>query len=290
MATFWVALEQTGPWGREAALESHLDSGVGLAMSQRCADAGGRFILIRRPGQHADTHHASAAAVLVAGGLQGGQQGTPWLLTGEVDDPTELAALDIDALASGDLDAVQDSMPLLDQETSPVLLVCTNARRDVCCAVRGRPVALEVSARMPGRVWECSHTGGHRFAPTAVLLPHGQTYARLTPDLATAVLDQAASGRIPRAALGRTHDRGRSALSPPAQAAESFVRERTGIRELVVLSTTLTDANDRWEAAVGHPDGRAWQVEVTRRAVPGDLPESCGKKAIPTWDWDCALR
>ena len=38
------------------------------------------------------------------------------------------------------------ALPALARSPEPALLVCTNARRDVCCAVRGRPVALEAAA------------------------------------------------------------------------------------------------------------------------------------------------
>ena len=56
-ATFFVALEQSGPWGRDAATESHLPAAVGRSLSQACTERGGRLSLIRRPGRHADDHH-----------------------------------------------------------------------------------------------------------------------------------------------------------------------------------------------------------------------------------------
>ena len=101
------------------------------------------------------------------------------------------------------------------EPADPVLLVCTNGRRDVCCAIRGRPVALEAAARAPGRVWESSHTGGHRFAPTGVLLPHGAALARLDAGGCADVLAAASAGQLPAWALGPAHDRGRSALPAP---------------------------------------------------------------------------
>ena len=106
----------------------------------------------------------------------------PWLLRGPGPSPAALLEVDFDALAprgpgGGPSPASPAPLP-----PTPVLLVCTNGRRDVCCAVRGRPVALDAAAAAPGRVWEASHTGGHRFAPTGVLLPHGATLARLDAD------------------------------------------------------------------------------------------------------------
>ena len=219
-ARFWVAVEQSGPWGRDAMTQSHLDAELGAGLAGACQSAGGRLLLIRRPGQHADAHHRTSRRVLVATRLTG----RPELLAGDVPDAAELLRLPFDALAGGDLDAVREALPALTPCAEPALLVCTNARRDVCCAVRGRPVALQAAAERPGQVWECSHTGGHRFAPTAVLLPHGQTWARLSTALAVTALDAAARGRLPAELLGPVHDRGRSPLPAPAQAAESFVR------------------------------------------------------------------
>ena len=118
------------------------------------------------------------------------------------------------------------ALPALVPSPEPALLVCTNARRDVCCAVRGRPVALQAAAERPGQVWECSHTGGHRFAPTAVLLPHGQTWARLSTAQAVSALDAAARGRgadgaartgaRPRPQPAHRTGPGRGVLRPPA--------------------------------------------------------------------------
>src|SRR6185503_3771335 len=167
-----------------------------------------------------------------------GLTGRPWLLQTDLDDPARLARLPGAALGSGAMAAVQDALPELELCATPILMVCTNASRDVCCAVRGRPVALESSSRRPGQVWECSHTGGHRFAPTGVLLPYGQTFARLSPRSAVAAVDAATRGEVPAELLGETYDRGRSHLPAPGQAAESVVRQQIQERSLLALSTT----------------------------------------------------
>jgi hypothetical protein len=280
-AHFFLALEQPGPWGRDAARQSHLGAELGGALADACSDRGGRFTLIRRAGAHADAHHGGGhTAYLAWAGAH------PWLLATDVDDATRLLDVDLDALARGDRDAVARSVPgALPAE--PVLLVCTNGRRDVCCAVRGRPVALDAAAAAPGRVWEASHTGGHRFAPTGVLLPHGATLARLDADLALAALEAAARGSLPPALLGPLHDRGRSALPPAAQAAESHVRALTGETSLTALTATAGGSEDDL-FVVEHRDGRRWSVVTTRREV-ASLPESCGKAAVPVLAWEPVL-
>jgi hypothetical protein len=287
-----VALEQNGPWGARAATQSHLDPDLGETLDRLCRDAGGRFILIRRPGNHPDLQVGNPEKVhsrrlYLAGGLAG----RPWLLEADLDDPvptTLLAQLELDALAAGDIRAVQQALPEATLTPAPVLLICTNTRRDICCSVRGLPVALESSSKRPGSVWECSHTGGHRFAPTGVLLPHGQAFARLTGDSAVAVLDAAIDDEVPVQLLGAAHDRGRSHLSPPAQAAESIVRQRIQEPSLTALSATampLPDQENAWRCRVSHVDGRSWDVEALRRPSGDDLPESCGREPVPAWHW-----
>ena len=283
-AVFWVALEQNGPWGRQAAIESHLDPGLGKDLDRMCQEAGGRFSLIRRPGAHPQGHEDGPQRVYLAGGLAA----RPWLLQADLDDPARLARLSGAALGSGDLDAVQKAMPELELSAAPILMVCTNARRDVCCAVRGRPVALESSSRRPHRVWECSHTGGHRFAPTGVLLPYGQVFARLSPTSAVAAVDAATRGEVPVELLGAAYDRGRSHLPPPGQAAEAVVRQQIQEPSLSALSTTTRPQpgrDDAWQCRVSHLDGRYWDVVAARGSGGEDLPESCGKAPAPTWQW-----
>lgn len=276
VAAFFVLLEQNGPWGRDAARQSHLDAALGDELDRRCSAQGGRFMLLRRPGGHAD--HEGPATVLVA--HTGATPGRAWLLRAELRAPDELLALDWDALGRGDWDSVVSSLSG-SVPADPALLVCTNGRRDVCCAVRGRPVAAAASAAAPERVWESTHTGGHRFAPTAVLLPWGLTYARLTGADAVDVLAASAVGRIPIGLLGPTHDRGRSALDPASQCAESTVRALLGETRIAALWAELAAGPDPAEVRVRHEDGRAWSVIVTRGATGAHRPESCGKAPVP---------
>ncbi|MGH2385578.1 MAG: sucrase ferredoxin, partial [Candidatus Limnocylindria bacterium] len=74
----------------------------------------------------------------------------------------------------------------------PIFLVCTNGKRDACCALRGRALVGALAADHAERVWECTHLGGHRFAGNLVCLPDGIVYGRVTaadgPRLADAYL------------------------------------------------------------------------------------------------------
>ncbi|MFZ5848466.1 MAG: sucrase ferredoxin [Actinomycetota bacterium] len=279
-ALAWVALEQNGPWGAKALTDSHLDPEVGRALEAAAGAHDVRPSLIRRPGRHADEPHAHGTPrrVLVAHT----RPGVAWLLEGTVTDPAALLDTDWAALRDGDLEAVRRSLATLTPSERPHLLVCTNAKRDVCCAVKGRPVALGAAAVNPEQVWEVTHTSGHRFAPTAVLLPAGTLHGRL--DVGTA-------GELLRAAeRGATviqGSRGRSTWHPPAQAAELAVRREHHVLGLDALRVTAHEqtADRSWTTTLHHDDGRSWTVRVEARENPEVLrAESCGKALKPmTW-------
>lgn len=70
------------------------------------------------------------------------------------------------------------------------LLICTHGARDACCGSAGTRLVLDISARRPlalGRahmnIWRTSHLGGHRFAPTAIVMPEGTAWAYLQPEM-----------------------------------------------------------------------------------------------------------
>ncbi len=275
-ALAWVALEQNGPWGARAFTQSHLDPAVGREVEDTAARYDVRPALVRRPGRHADPPDQEAPRhVLVAYT----RPGRTWLLEGLVAAPADLLALDWAALRDGDQDAVRRTMPTLLPSERPHLLVCTNAKRDLCCAVKGRPVALGAAAAHPDRVWEVTHTSGHRFAPTAVLLPAGTLHGRL---------DVAAAGDLLRAAeRGDTvleGSRGRSTWPAAAQAAELAVREEEGVLGLDALEVVSHGARDErtWVTGLRHRDGRTWRVTVEARVSQDVLrAESCGKALKP---------
>ncbi len=283
----WVGLEQAGPWGRQAATQSHLDPALGERLDRAVAAVGGRLALLRAPGAHADDHHAAARTVLVASCAPGHE----WLLTGSVGSPADLERLDLVALAAGDRAAVVRSLPALSPTDEPHLLVCTNGRRDLCCAVRGRPVAQGVAAARPGRVWETSHTGGHRFAPTAVLLPSGVTLARLDVDLALQALDAAARHQLPSVLHGPVHDRGACGLPPAQRVAVSAVRAAADVPGLHDLTPAepAPAGEATWRVDVRHRDGRSWTVSVTSGVRGPDRPESCLKPAVAQVGWTASV-
>jgi hypothetical protein len=278
-AVAWVALEQNGPWGPRALTDSHLDPEVGRALEDVTARHGVRPSLIRRPGRHADepADHELGRRVLLAHT----RPGSSWLLEGSVEEPAALLASDWAALAAGDAEGVRRSLPSLQPTRRVHLLVCTNGRRDLCCAVKGRPVALGVAAARPEQVWEVTHTSGHRFAPTAVVLPAGTLHGRLDVPAALELVRAAEAGET---VIGGS--RGRSTWPAAAQAAELAVREQHGILGLDDLDVSghAEVASGSWETELRHRDGRSWRVRVTAEESDLSRAESCGKALKPmTW-------
>jgi hypothetical protein len=71
------------------------------------------------------------------------------------------------------------------------VLVCTHGRRDACCGTLGTRLVVAVPDLGAGvHVWRTSHTGGHRFAPTALLLPEGTAWAYLDLDTLVGISDR----------------------------------------------------------------------------------------------------
>lgn len=263
-ATTWLLLEQSGPWGAKALTESHLDSELGRALDAAYAGTGVRIALIRRPGRHADNLPKAGHQVILAHTAPGNS----WIRRAELADPAKLLTLDQAALGAGDHGGFG-----VEHTGGPLALVCTNGRRDRCCALLGRPLAAELAAAGHSEVWEVTHLGGHRFSPTMLVLPYGYAYGRLTEASAKEVLAATAAGHMVPGC-----SRGRSYWDRPAQAAEQSVRELTGETAADALTVTQQAAGvDRWACEVRHQDGRRWRVEVAQRLSEPPRPESCGK-------------
>ncbi|MFJ1756292.1 sucrase ferredoxin [Kitasatospora sp. NPDC088134] len=262
-ASTWLLLEQPGPWGAQALTGSHLDPELGAALEEAAEGTGVRIALIRRPGRHADTDTAARHEVLVAHT----SPADPWVRRAHLDSPADLLPLDFAALGAGDHGSFGTP-----HVGGPIALVCTNGRRDRCCALLGRPLAAELAAAGHSEVWEVTHLGGHRFSPTVLVLPHGYAYGRLTAESAKEVLAATAAGHTVPA-----HSRGRSYWPRPSQAAEQAVRELTGESAADALTMRQERDGERWSVEVRHADGRRWRAVVAESPSEPPRPESCGK-------------
>ena len=209
VAATYLLVEHAGPWGRKALAESRFAEDVRHGLAEASDAAGVRVQLIRRPGRSV-TGDALRIFATYADPV------APWTATAVLSAPDELMDLDLAALAAG-------SPAGLAPHEAPLYLVCTNGRRDLCCAEKGRPIVTALAAAYPDETWETTHVGGHRFAGAMLVLPHGLSYGRLDADTALGVVERSRSGELDLA-----HLRGRSAYDGAVQAAEIAARERLG--------------------------------------------------------------
>lgn len=250
----WLFVEDAGPWGRKAVAESRLPEEVRAFLDGL---EGVRVQLIRR---HGGTDQPGVRVFVARLGDR------PRVRTAVLEDVRDLLRLDPASLEDGSFTAYD----------GPLWLVCTNGRRDRCCAEAGRPVAEALSARWPEETWETTHLGGHRFAATLLALPAGVALGRLDAGSAVAACKELESGRFPL-----VQARGRAGLPPIAQVAELHARAELGVEDLDAVRVRSVDG-ERVLLTVGD-DGYAAEVGRTptepRRQSCADL------KTKPGWEY-----
>jgi hypothetical protein len=252
-ASAWMLVEQPGPWGRFAFRESRLDPELGAALEARCAEANVSPFLVKRPGRTAGGR--ARRALLVSS-----RPGNTWIQSLEVEDPRELLTLDLEGLGRGE--------PVAGEPVEgPLYLVCTNGKRDACCARIGRPIAQTLVEARPGAIWECSHTGGHRFAGVLICLPDGLVYGRLDPQTALQAVESYEEGRI-----ALEWFRGRSCHGGSAQAAEVYLRLAEQLAGLDDVSV-VEQVNGR--VLLERREGARYAVTVRQEDAEPPRPNSC---------------
>lgn len=227
--TEWLFVEDPGPWAAKAT--GHLADLV----------PGGRAQLIRRHGG------TSGPGVRVFRATLNTTPRVRTVLLDNLDDLRDLSDADYTDHGGDD---------------GPLWLVCTNGRRDVCCAERGRPVAAALATHWPDATWETTHLGGHRFAATLLALPYAVTLGRLGPESAVAACADLVAGRLPLEVM-----RGRAGWPPAAQWADLHVRSHGGWAGLDDVGLLSVDESD---VRLSTPTG-ATTVAVTTTPRPTRL-------------------
>lgn len=190
--TDYLLVECPGPWGREAVTQNRFPEAVRDHLG---ALQGIKVLLLRKYDGSAGPGIRVFRARLVDGSFE--------VTTAVLEHPEDLVGLDPASLASYD---------------GPLWLVCTNGKRDRCCAEIGRPIAGLLSGRWPEGTWETTHLGGHRFSGTLLALPSGLTLGRLDTSTAMTACEAVGRGEVP---LGVC--RGRAGLSGVEQVRELHV-------------------------------------------------------------------
>ena len=253
----WLLVEDRSAWGQDA-----VDDVLGAKFARAAKEQRVRVLLIRR--REGDP---AADAVRRA------------ILVDTVS--AEMAVRAVDDLADLTLEGVTRT-PVADfgaLMTDRIFLVCTNGKRDACCALRGRALMTALAVDHAERIWECTHLGGHRFAGNLVCLPDGILYGRVSaadgPRLAAAYL----GGRVEPEWL-----RGRSAWPAPAQVAEKQLRLRLGLRGLDAVELGSIDVDgDRAAVVLATPEtGAQHEFQLAREGAVPRRPTSCRADELET--------
>jgi (2Fe-2S) ferredoxin len=238
-----LLVEQPFAWGFEGLRASRFDAATAQALEARARAAGVRVQAIRRPGRSLEGGPRRWA-------IADTRPEAPVVRWGEFTDDAELLDLALDGSAG-------------EPDSSPVFLVCTHGKHDPCCAARGRPLAIALAAIRPEHVWQVSHLGGCRFAPSVLVLPLGLMYGRMGPSAAAELVAAADAGHVLTPGL-----RGRIGHPPVAQAALGFAHERLALprcRDLSVVAVTPAQGG-HVRVRVASPRG-AFDVTVERDRV-----------------------
>lgn len=221
----WLLVEHPGPWPVSAPFGTELPTALirGLGHPEL------RLLLIR-PHRRRPTGAPRRWFHCVGGAVRTGTWGKPEDL---------VAAVETGSGAPYD---------------GPLLLVCTHGVHDVCCAVRGRPVAAALSTRWPERTWECSHLGGDRFAASVMVFPDAACYGGVDPGSAVRVVETHLAGRVDPDLL-----RGVAGQHPAEQVAVGTVLRRWGPAPITAATPTIREEVGTFAA------GR-WTVEVAGSA------------------------
>ena len=205
----WLMLEQPGPWGHQALIESKLPVEVGSHLRVLGRDLGIRVLLIKRRDRRSRRRRCFFA-------YTGTRDRRLRFL--DLDDPGDLLDLDLPDLAARHFAGIGEEV------IGPLFLVCTHGKHDPCCAREGGPLFRSIEGFRDRSVWESTHVGGDRFAGNLVCFPHGLFFGRVTPAAAPAVVEAYTRGEVLL-----EHYRGRAAYSPGVQAAEEQIRRTYGI-------------------------------------------------------------
>lgn len=207
-----------------------------------------RPLAIRRVNRRADARRSQTAWHWAIVDTRPGRESARW---GSVDDPAQLLDIPLDGSTGVPSD-------------DPIICVCTHARHDQCCAVKGRPVATALAAQFPSETWECSHLGGDRFASTLILFPAGLYYGRVPEEHAAELVHDYRAGMVHPLFF-----RGRSSSPNVVQAAEAFARAEVGDNRIDAFEHESTARDgDGWVVTFAH-DSRRVVVRVgTSESAP----------------------
>lgn len=263
----WLLLEYNAPWRRKATDDNDLPQSVQAWLeAQVAALPFARVQFIRQLGRPAE----GLSFYVVQPHEEGGQA-----YRFRFKDYEDLLDINLAAPLAGE--GAQAGWELV---TEPLLLVCTNARRDRCCGLYGAALYRALANAAGVSVWQTTHLGGHRFAPVVLSLPDSYMYGRLLPEEAPAFLDTLHQGKVALSYL-----RGRTLYGDVVQAAELLLRQDTGETAQNayrwMMSGQLAEGN--WLVQFQErQSGHLYHLQLQRTANEEQIYASCGKLETKT--------
>lgn len=252
-ASRFVLIEHPGPWPGKAV------QAFGSEVRETLSGIGAKVLLMRRPDRRDRPVGVRRWAIA--------DPRTQRVLWGTWEDEADLLAI---ARSSSDEGAARDGDPLI--------LVCTHARHDACCGIRGKPVATALAQRYGEAVWTCSHVGGHRFAGNVVLPADGTYYGRVDAENAVRLLERHAAGKV-----DGDHLRGFSWLEPAAQAVAVEAHRRWGPASAgaIVDGSVEQGAPGQWSVELTGSQSLPRVITAVVEARTDPFALSCGADPEP---------
>lgn len=263
-AQIWILVEQPGPWGRKALHDSQLPISVAKSLQSLEAQPDIKVLLARHPSRPSRSDSGDRYVW-----VSRSDGNVSELFQAHVATVADLEAVPFPEIANGTLGSEFKRMP------ERFAFVCTHSGRDACCAVLGRELIdrslPELIDSESQKVWECSHIGGHRFAPTALLAPGNTVVGRCDAHTIHAWVE---TGLVVA-----SHLRGASWLDPRSQAAHAYILETHLELQPNNVQVEFADRQSDSYQVRAH-DGRQWLVKVSSTQLSASRPESCGGEPI----------
>jgi len=262
----WFLVEYRGSWGSKAFEESTIPEAVKTYLTSFTeGDQQVRILLIRKGPKGASiSEDGLTFFVGCTSALQ------PRLYEYPIKSYEDILNIDITPIVSGASDDPSHLRP------DPLYLVCTNGRRDKCCAVYGPDVYQALSEEAGDAVWQSSHIGGHNQAPIMLFFPHGVNYGHTTPSEARRLVRAYQQDQVIL-----HHYRGRVCYENHQQAAEHFWREQSGVLDLPGMRIDSEEQIDvdQWAVSIrGMDEGKLDLIEIHSRKSEFSIPITCTKQ------------
>lgn len=254
--TTWLFLEYNQPWTAKATSDNSLPQPVQAWLAEQGSWVNGRLQFIKQPRGERTTWAFFVACFADTGSR---------LYRFDLASYDDLLRLDLPAIVAGETRYDNDLT------TAPQILVCTNGKRDVCCALHGVALLRSLAAANVPGLWETTHLGGHRFAPTLLTLPEGMNYGRIHPADVPQLLTHQKNGTLWLEKL-----RGRVCYEPVVQVAELYLRGKTADFYQTTYQHTTSQplAEGVWQVQFHTKDAQRYTITVEAAAPLLTYPSS----------------